>query len=187
MDVEKLVKWLKVSGKLMTMKKLICFSLMLWVAMVLSPVSAAPVVIIKADDFRGPSQTWTNFLDVSRKAGIKVSIGVIADSIAGDEAASAWMKAQVARQDVEFWDHGWDHKELGMLKAGPITEFGGSGLTYQREHLAKAQATLKAALGNDVAVFGTPYNAFDVNTARVINETPELRLIFTHNPAARKL
>ena len=152
------------------------------------PVYAAPVVIIKADDFRSPNQAWTNFLEVSRKAGIKVSIGVIVDSIAGNETDSAWMKTQVTHRDVEFWDHGWDHKQLGMVKAGVITEFGGSGLAHQREHLAKAQAALKTALGYDVTAFGTPYNAFDADTARVINETPELRLFFTHNlTTARKL
>src|SRR5271168_1859379 len=83
---------------------------------------AGPVVIIKADDFRGPTQAWTNFLDASRKAGVKVSIGVIAESIAGNQAASDWMKAQEARGDVEFWDHGWDHKQW-TDKGGTISEF----------------------------------------------------------------
>src|ERR1700722_13803648 len=104
-------------------------------------VQAAPVVIIKADDFRGPSPAWENFLDVSRKAGIKVSIGVIAESIAGNEDTANWMKAEEARGDVEFWDHGWDHKQW-TDKGGTISEFGGSGLAHQREHFAEAQAAL---------------------------------------------
>lgn len=148
-------------------------------------VTAAPVVIIKADDFRGPSQKWTDFLDVSRKAGIKVSIGAIADSIAGNDEAAKWMKAQETHGDVEFWDHGWDHKAL-TNKGGTVTEFGGSGVAYQREHFAKAQAALKTAAGCDMTTFGTPYNAFDADTATVINETPAIRVFFTHNVTQAK-
>jgi hypothetical protein len=71
---------------------------------------AEQVVIIKADDFRGPSPAWTEFLQASRKAGVKVSIGVIVEPTVGKAATADWMKAQVALGDVEFWNHGWDHK-----------------------------------------------------------------------------
>ena len=156
----------------------------IWLGMLCSPfvpkTEAVPVVIIKADDFRGPNQAWTNFLAVSRAAGIKVSIGVIAETISGNAGAANWMQAQVARGDVEFWDHGWDHKHWTNSGAA-ISEFGGSGLAHQREHLANAQAALKLALGTNVIAFGTPYNAFDTNTVTVVNGTPELRLVFVHN------
>ena len=78
-----------------------------WLCRLGTTVHAAPVVIIKADDFfRSPNQAWTNFLEVSRKAGIKVSIGVSRGFHRGRTMAdSTWMKTQVTHRDVEFWDH----------------------------------------------------------------------------------
>jgi len=56
-------------------------ALVLFVALALNwPAMAADlskVVIIKADDFTATNQAWSNFLDASRAAGVKVSIGVI--------------------------------------------------------------------------------------------------------------
>ncbi|MEI9960791.1 MAG: polysaccharide deacetylase family protein [Limisphaerales bacterium] len=143
------------------------------------------VVIIKADDFRGPSEAWTNFLQVSRSAGIKVSIGVIVDSIAGKSSISSWMRAQAAHGDVEFWNHGWDHRQW-TTNGQTVSEFQGADLEHQRDHLARAQAGLKTALGKNVISFGTPFNGFDSNTAAVINETPAFRLFFCHNVALAK-
>jgi len=143
------------------------------------------VVIIKADDFRGTTGAWTNFLDVSRAAGVKVAIGVIADSIQNKTSDWAWMRAQERQGDVEFWTHAWDHKQW-TTNGQTVSEFQGSGLAHQREHLARSQALLKTALGRDVIAFGTAYNGFDADTATVINESPELRLFFTHRLAAAK-
>ena len=72
-------------------------------------VNFSKIVIIKADDFKVPLQAWTNFLQVCRDAGIKVSLGVIVSNIVGNAATAQWMQAQQAMGDVEFWDHGWDH------------------------------------------------------------------------------
>jgi len=141
------------------------------------------VVIIKADDFRGPNLAWTNFLQVSRSAGVKVSIGVIVDSIAGNASIASWMQAQEAQGDVEFWDHGWDHLQW-TTNSQTVSEFQGSGVTHQRAHFAQAQAALNTALGHDVIAFGTGYNGFDADTATVINETSALRLFFTHSVAS---
>jgi len=167
------------------------FKFALWITIALALMilparaQAGGAVIIKADDFRGPSAAWTNFLEASRALGVKVSIGVIVDSIVSNSAAAEWMKAQVARGDVEFWNHGWDHKQW-TDNGKTISEFGGSGLAHQTEHLAKSQKALKDALGKDVIALGTPYNAFDADTAKAIIAQPELRLFFVHNLAAAK-
>lgn len=145
------------------------------------------VVIIKADDFRGPTAAWASFLEVSRAAHVKVSIGVIVDSVATNNSAVLWMKAQQDKGDVEFWDHGWDHARW-QTNGETVQEFLGSGLAHQRAHLKQAQAALKAALGKDVLAFGPAYTGFDADTAAVINETPALRLLFCHKvTAARNL
>src|SRR5579871_169357 len=101
-----------------------------------SVLAGEPVVIIKADDFRGPNKAWEDFLKVSRSAGVKVSIGIIVQPMAGNAATAEWLKAQVAQGDVEFWNHGWDHKS--WTEGGKkLTEFSGSGLAHQHEALSK--------------------------------------------------
>ena len=148
------------------------------------------VVIIKADDFTGTNQAWSNFLEASRAAGVKVSIGVITKSIREHSPVQEWMRAQEINGDVEFWNHGWDHKHWPTNDFS-ITEFQGSGLASQREHLIRSQAALKKLLGHEVIALGTPYNGFDADTAEAMNESPALRLFFTYttNPkteAARR-
>ena len=140
-------------------------------------VNPAKVAIIKADDFKVPLLAWTNFLQASRNAGIKVGLGVIVSNIVGKASTAQWMQGQEALGDVEFWDHGWDHTQW-TNSGQTISEFEGSGLAHMQQHLADAQAGLSNALGKDVIAFGTPYNGFDTNTATVINATPALRLFF---------
>ena len=143
------------------------------------------VVIIKADDFRGTSPAWTNFLEVSRAAGVKVSIGIIAESLPENPTTTTWLRAQEKNGDVEFWNHGWDHKQW-TTNGQTVSEFQGAGLAHQRDHFIRAQNKLKAALGREASAFGTPYNGFDTDTAAVINESPELQLLFAHNVAQAK-
>lgn len=158
-------------------------ALVLFVALALNwPAMAADlskVVIIKADDFTATNQAWSNFLDASRAAGVKVSIGVITKSIREHSPVQEWMRAQERNGDVEFWNHGWDHKHWSTNDFS-ITEFQGSGLANQREHLIRSQADLKKLLGHDVIALGTPYNGFDSDTAQAMNESPALRLFFTY-------
>ena len=148
-------------------------------------VNPAKVAIIKADDFRVPLLAWTNFLQASRDAGLKVSLGVIVSNIVGNAATAQWMQAQQALRDVEFWDHGWEHTQW-TNSGQTVSEFEGSGLAYMQQHLADAQAGLSNALGRDAIAFGTPYNGFDTNTAAVINATPALQLFFASSVTAAR-
>lgn len=151
-------------------------------------VDPARVVLIKADDFRTPNQAWTNFLQVSRAAGVKVGLGVIVTSIVGNATTALWMREQEAAGDVEFWNHGWDHLQWTNESGQVVSEFKGSGLAHMQQHLADAQAGLTNALGRSVVAFGTPYNGFDADTATVINDTPALRLFFASSvPTASSL
>jgi len=157
--------------------------LVLFVAMTLNATAIAAdlsrVVIIKADDFTGTNQAWNNFLEVSREAGVKVSIGVITKSIRENSPVQEWMRAQENKGDVEFWNHGWDHKRW-TTNGLTISEFQGSGLAHQCEHLTHSQAALKKLLRHDVIAFGTPYNGFDSDTAQAMNDSPALRLFFIY-------
>ncbi len=149
------------------------------VVTITTAVDPAKVVFIKADDFKTPNLAWTNFLQVSRDAGIKVGIGVIVSNIIGKAATAQWMQAQQAAGDVEFWNHGWDHAQWTQ-DGLTVSEFEGSGLPHMQQHMADAQAGLYNALGRDAIAFGTGYNGFDSNTAAVVNDTAAMRLFFTH-------
>jgi peptidoglycan/xylan/chitin deacetylase (PgdA/CDA1 family) len=154
-----------------------------WTAMA---VDLSKVVIIKADDFTGTNQAWSQFLEASRAAGAKVSIGVITKFIHERSSVQEWMRVQEKNGDVEFWNHGWDHKRWSTNDFS-VTEFQGSGLAHQLEHLNRSQAALKKVLGHDVIALGTPYNGFDSDTAQAMDESPALRLFFTYttNPKTK--
>jgi peptidoglycan/xylan/chitin deacetylase (PgdA/CDA1 family) len=164
------------------MKKVAMFLL---TASLVLPVFSAPqrIAIIKADDVQGSHPKWERCFKIADEMGIKVSAGIICDSIEkqGKDYAD-WLKKWSDSGKVEFWNHGWDHKrwdEKGEMKS----EFGGSGYDHQIEHLNKSQDAFKAAIGRDFTTFGSPYNAMDKDTATALNRISGLKLIFC-NPGA---
>jgi hypothetical protein len=165
----------------MTIRKLIPFFLALAL-----PAFAAPerIAIIKADDVTSVNGKWDRFFKVSQDLGIPVSAGVIAASFEKqDEKYDQWLKKWEATGKVEFWNHGWDHRQWqdGDKKK---SEFGGSGYDHQKANLAKAQEAAKTGLGKPFAAFGSGFNAMDSDTAKALNEIPELTLIFCY-PGAK--
>jgi hypothetical protein len=137
------------------------------------------VVIIKADDFKVPNQAWTNFLASSRGLGVKVGLGVVVTNIVGNTTTAQWMQTQQAVGDVEFWNHGWDHSRW-TVGSSTLYEFKGSGAAFQQTHFSDAQAGLFITLGRNAMAFGPPYNQYDTDTVAIMNNTPALRLFFTH-------
>lgn len=61
-----------------------------------SLVAATPTtrtVIIKADDVRRPTEKWRRFFELSERLGVKVSAGIICDSLDGASADYvAWLR-----------------------------------------------------------------------------------------------
>ncbi len=165
----------------MNITKAILISLALMI-----PAVAAPrrIAIIKADDVTSAHVKWDRCFNLAHERGIKVSAGIIANSIEkqGTEYAD-WIKKWEATGKVEFWNHGWDHKrwaEGGKEKS----EFGGSGYDHQIEHLTKTQEAYKKTTGKDFTAFGSPFNAMDADTAMALNEIPELKLVFCYPGSA---
>ncbi|RYD51588.1 MAG: DUF2334 domain-containing protein [Verrucomicrobiaceae bacterium] len=136
------------------------------------------IAIIKADDVTGVNPKWERFFKLAEEHGVPVSAGVIGNSFdKQDEKYDEWLKRWEATGKVEFWHHGWDHRrwdEQGQYKS----EFSGSGFDHQRDHLAKTQDAAKAALGKPFIAFGTPFNDMDVDTVKVLNASPELKMFF---------
>lgn len=148
------------------------------------------IAIIKADDIRGVSEKWAAFFDLSKEKGVKVSAGVICQSLAdGDQAYQDWIRKYQDSGYVEFWNHGWDHKRWETEEGEKRSEFSGSGYAHQKEHFEQSQRVLAEALGNAPLAFGSPFNAIDSDTERVMSENEDLRLFFTYSrkPRAGKL
>lgn len=166
----------------MLFKKLVLLSL----AALVIPVSAETkrIAIIKADDVTSVNPKWERFFKLAAEHGVPVSAGIIAVSFEKqDEKYDEWLKKWEASGKVEFWNHGWDHKqwtEEGQKKS----EFGGSGLEHQSEHLTKAQNAAKEALGKPFNTFGSGFNAMDADTAKALNGIPELKMVFCY-PGAK--
>ena len=140
--------------------------------------AAMKIAIIKADDVRGPTEQWGRFIDISAQRNVKVSCGVICESLANaTKEYKDWLIAHENSGFVEFWNHGWDHKkweENGVT----IKEFRGSGYAHQKKHFTDAQDILQNVLGHPPLAFGTPYNASDEDTARVLQENNSIQLFF---------
>ncbi len=154
------------------------------------PVSAtipAPVarkspayVIIKADDLRAKGQSvdaaWQKLVDFARERKINIGIGIIADSLETDNPGYfSWIKKQRATGLVEFWNHGYDHKQ--WKEAGVnYQEFKGTSFKHQKQHLECANDLAREKLGFAFETFGAPFNATDENTAKALAQSPDIKI-----------
>ncbi|MGI5869951.1 MAG: endo-1,4-beta-xylanase [Kiritimatiellia bacterium] len=158
-----------------------------------APPAAAPIVILKMDDLtpRGAdpakgqavSGNFTAFIDTIRKLEVKASLGIIGNSL---EDASPefceWIKALHDEGIVEFWNHGYSHREFPREGGRRRTEFAGPSLEEQIESLGKTQRLARQKLGFDLKAFGSPFNQFDGTTARALDAFPEITSWF-YGPA----
>lgn len=140
------------------------------------------IAIIKADDVRRPTEQWQRFVDVSRDKGVKVSLGVICDSLADPSPEYVtWLRDLDQSSQVELWQHGWDHKHWTDAAGNALREFRGSGFAHQHKHYHEAKAAMTRVLGRPPLAFGAPYNAMDDDTFKIINADADMRLVFAYN------
>ena len=113
---------------------------------------------------------------------MKVSVGLIGNSSEKNlEAYSAWLKKWLGTGQVEVWNHGWDHARWKDEVTGKEkSEFGGSGYEHQKLHLTRTQQASQGLIDKPFITFGSPFNAMDADTAKALNEIPELKLIFCY-------
>ncbi len=139
-----------------------------------------PLVVIKADDLicrddpstAGFGSGWNRFVEIADEAGIKVSVGIICNSLSkGTPEYFARIRALHDSGQVEFWNHGYTH---GRNKETGVSEFKGPDFETQLDTLIRSQALAKEKLGFAFQSFGSPYNANDANTVRALRELPEI-------------
>lgn len=151
-------------------------------APILAPVArqAPAYVIIKADDLRAKGKSvdpkWQKFVDFAHQRKIKISIGIIADSLETDNAGYfGWIKKQCATGQIEFWNHGYDHKRWTEGDK-EYREFNGTSLERQREHLNRANALAREKLGFAFETFGAPFNSTDENTVKALEQSDDIKI-----------
>ncbi len=142
-----------------------------------------PKIVLKLDDLRAPHPNWQTVLDMVSRRGIKASFGIICDSLENSPPPySQWIKDTHVASRVEFWCHGYDHREWteGGLH---YTEFAGPSCEEQRQPLQRCQQLAREKLGFASASFGAPFNATDEKTARVLrDDVPDFK-VWTYGDA----
>ena len=95
-------------------------------------------IIIKADDLAGyPGKNeiipkrWQNFVDIVEQYNIKATIGVIGNSlIFDDKEYFHWIQKYHSSNLVEFWNHGFLHRQF-HFDGETYQEFNGTSKKYQ--------------------------------------------------------
>jgi len=136
-------------------------------------------VIIKADDLAGyPGKTkaipkrWQKFVDIIEKYNIKATIGVIGNSLLFDDKEYfTWIKDYHKKGFIEFWNHGFLHRQFDFDGKKLYKEFKGTSYKYQLKLINYTNKLAKDKLGFDFVTFGSPYNAKDKNTIKALNNS----------------
>jgi peptidoglycan/xylan/chitin deacetylase (PgdA/CDA1 family) len=130
---------------------------------------SAPKIILKLDDIgvkKGTLQC-SPALDYLVHKKLKAGLGIIAAR--NDSTALAILIPYISATNskgeklIEIWHHGLDHSK---------TEFKDSTYEFQKAHFEQADKLIKKLLGIQMHTFGTPYNASDSTTNKVIAENP---------------
>jgi peptidoglycan/xylan/chitin deacetylase (PgdA/CDA1 family) len=163
-------------------KGLLCLMLILVsISMVLAENKEMKIAIIKADDIRNKTKNWQRFFELSKQKNVKVSAGIICNSLSKDKKIySKWLVEYAESGWVEFWNHGWDHKRW-KDDINKKSEFHATGYEHQKKHFDDSQNVMKEILGKMPISFGTPYNAKDEDTLKIINDNKDCRLFFSYS------
>ena len=139
-------------------------------------------MILKLDDLGSKNGICTAapVLDYLLSMKIKTAIGIIADRL-DNSALKAYSKYIDANNDrgehlFEIWHHGLTHTNNNPPD-GAKREFDGTGYQFQKQHFNKADSIVKNLLGVQMHTFGSPYNAVDSNTSKVIYKNANYKVM----------
>jgi peptidoglycan/xylan/chitin deacetylase (PgdA/CDA1 family) len=143
------------------------------------PRKSPPYVILKLDDLvntRGRvPERFKKLGDYIRTKQIKASIGIICNSLEGDNPEyTQWIKDLRDTGLVEFWSHGYTHKEWDE-NGKHLQEFNGTPYEEQKQHFDRCEDLAKEKLGFAFTAFGAPFNGTDANTARALREESDIK------------
>lgn len=149
-------------------------------------------IIIKVDDLRNAGgkvhPRWQKLVDFLKERKIKAGIGIICDSLEKDDPKYfQWIKDQHAGGLIEFWNHGYNHKEW-EVDGKKVQEFKGPSYEDQKKNLLRCNELAKQKLGFTLPAFGAGFNAIDDNTVKALSEDPDTKIWLygdVKNPAGK--
>ncbi len=143
-------------------------------ALMLSAFSfAGPKIILKLDDLsvKNGVCAFAPAMDYLVQKQLKAGLGIIAGR--NDSSALKTLRPYLQATNpkgeklIEIWHHGLDHSK---------TEFKDSTYAYQKLHFEQADKMIQKLLGIQMHTFGTPYNASDSVTNKVLSENSNYRV-----------
>jgi peptidoglycan/xylan/chitin deacetylase (PgdA/CDA1 family) len=148
-----------------------------------------PAIVLKVDDLSadkgGIPAAWKRLTDFALERKLKISIGVITQSLATAKPAYLdYIKGLRETGLVEFWFHGYDHKRW-TENGHELQEFKGTPYEQQKDHFVKSQALAKEKLGFAFTAFGSPFNGYDDATLRVLAEDADIQAFLYGRPSAQ--
>lgn len=144
------------------------------------PRKTPPYVVLKLDDLTNSRgrvpERWKKLGDFIRTRKIKSSIGIICNSLESDSPEYIqWIKELHDSGLVEFWNHGYTHKEWEE-NGRKLQEFNGTPYEEQKQHFQRSEELAKQKLGFTFTTFGPPFNGTDANTSKALSEMPDIKI-----------
>lgn len=151
--------------------------------------AAPPVIILKLDDltdFAPELARWTAVADLLEGRRIAFSAGLICNSLEKPSPAFlAWIEARRRSGLTEIWFHGYDHR-MWKEDGKDVREFAGPSIDRQQESFTRSARLAQERLGLAFATFGSPFNAYDDATVRVMADDPSIRIWLYGRPDLAK-
>jgi peptidoglycan/xylan/chitin deacetylase (PgdA/CDA1 family) len=145
------------------------------------PINKSPqYVILKLDDLNPENGRvhagWLKTFEYLNEQQVIATIGLIGESLENDNQSAYfdWVKQQV-EQGHEIWNHGYCHCREDKKSGFRVSEFKGTDEAHQYKNLQRTQQLAKQRLGISLSAFGAPYNATDENTAKALDQIPEIK------------
>lgn len=150
-----------------------------------SPQAVAPQqisVVLRYDDLsaKSPLALETRLVQIVQARGLTLTFGVIPFVSAGSmyeysaqellplpEQKAALLRAGVQAGAVEVALHGYAHQTTSLVR---MTEFAGLDYALQVQRLERGRALLEDASGAPVTLFIPPWNTYDADTLRALQD-----------------
>lgn len=141
------------------------------------PSAADPqIILFKLDDVHGVYPHNERVVAFALEEGIKINFGVFGSALESDDPAFVtWLETLKKTGLFEFWNHGYG----GF---GHPKENVGTGYEAQKQTIGRGQELSAQHLGEAFIAFGPHASAVDADTWRVLNERPEIKLVWCFGP-----
>lgn len=164
--------------------------------------SAKPVVILKLDDLRDYTHyEFKQVADYVISKNIKASFGINGAYLEGKDAQDSFIqdiKSWHNSGNIEIWHHGWDHSraedrswfEYKNREQDDRFEYQELSGNYEKQFadFKKTQDIVQEQLGITMHSFGSPYNQNDETFVEVVNQFPQIKvLFFPRTPVTKQL